>query len=951
MILKKLETFMDEVRAGKREASVVTSHTTGSLSADAKEAWRRLRKELESVGITPTLFDQHRESIIERIQKAMSDGELVEHIDENVSDTTRSIHSTRSLQSINDTAHQGVTVLVQESVQAVTNDVAQQENAELFTESVQRQADDTAQPGNMALVREPVETVVSVAEQRKNTRPVQGLVHRGTNVVSVDDFFQTPLSSSASVLPSLPLRLLGYINGDFVVFNPRDPAFMVGHFDIITYTWGQLTPPYNCGISGVDWEVTISREKLEDVKRLMISSGAQYMWVDSLCINISDKKEMTLEIVKIDRYYRSARMCYILLDMDEVWNPQDIVDDLKFLDHVLSRMNGIELASEVGLSKNVVERLSLWAVDTWKFPIDQSTVRSASIDMGVLNIYATCISRVMSVFNSMYFSRVWTFQEMLLGRNITLWGTNHTNISCIGELDKWSDLVTDATDKAYKLQSWITSPRIINILNTASVSSILRVIEEDRLLLVGLRTEIMGIMSARTDIINGGPSWWQENYKGVSNVFSVISIRPRACPTRRDIFRGLLGVFSGLFTAEEVEREMSGDDIEKISFAFFKRLSIKTGRAWTKLAVSSGEREEWDWIPVVPNYSTYLTTDFFAGVVTLGRLKQNGLVEATAITGINHSPRKYMKIVLREENRGFRFEFQGCNCGKEVKIGVFSSEPIRTQLQPSDVAGNETGRILVQCATILGSIMDPGCDLVQFRRRLLRKLQPHWHVSDASAKPAEWEDRCVSGTGWETPDPLHFKVHNRSMNYRMGEIYDCGSRLQNERTANISCEVRVNCGCTIVAPFSLVFEAITAVEGSFLGVASASLDEDNRICLTDGLGLLQVGDVGKSFELVAFGGDVDSYKAYAQSCRSTTITRPAIPKLPWPVGRALVREGFSPASKGLKGLMKDYGYVETGGSGNLLICRRNRADYYKIIGVCIDEYIKNKGGLHSVTIR
>ncbi|KAL2024220.1 hypothetical protein VTK56DRAFT_9376 [Thermocarpiscus australiensis] len=176
----------------------------------------------------------------------------------------------------------------------------------------------------------------------------------------------------------------------------------------------------------------------------------------------------------------------------------------------------------------------------------------------------------------------------------------------------------------------------------------------------------------------------------------------------------LLGLFSGLFTADEIEdiqrdiKKKNGDAIETFSFAFFKRLSIKTA-------------------------------DCFAAVVNLGRLKRKGLVKTSAIPGI----------------RG------GCNCGKK-----------------------ERGRILVRSATILGSLMDPGGDVVEYRRRLLRKLRPQWRVTDASAKPATWIGRC-----W---------------------------RLENETTANGSCDVRVNCGCTIVAPFSLMMEAITAMEGSSL---------------------------------------------------------------------------------------------------------------------------------------
>ena len=66
-----LRTFIDELRTGKREGSVVSTQTTGSLSADEKEAWRQLRKELESVGITPVAFAQNRAFIVATLQRAI----------------------------------------------------------------------------------------------------------------------------------------------------------------------------------------------------------------------------------------------------------------------------------------------------------------------------------------------------------------------------------------------------------------------------------------------------------------------------------------------------------------------------------------------------------------------------------------------------------------------------------------------------------------------------------------------------------------------------------------------------------------------------------------------------------------------------------------------------------------------------------------------------------------
>lgn len=747
----------------------------------------------------------------------------------------------------------------------------------------------------------------------------------------------------------LPLRLLRQTDGAFALVDPQREG--IDRFDIISYTWGDLEEvAYNCDIPGVDWPVRIAKSKIKDIQRFMIAAEVQYLWVDCLCIRQDDSKEKSAEIAKMFEYYRSADSCHILLDMPEIWEPQAIVDNLKFIDHILSHMGGAAMASEaLTLSQNAVARLNDWAKAPWKFPVPQSLVRSAAIDVGLLNCYSTCISHVRALFRNAYFSRVWTFQEMILGKNVVMWAIDREKISAIGELATWMDLATDSKDKAYKLQDWITGSRVVR---TESANAILGRIVEDQLNLDSLQLQVMGISCARTDIINGGPRWWRENHKGVSNVFSAISITPRNCDQRNkaDIFKGLLGIFSGLFSAQEIDRDLANENIEQASFNFFKQLSIETNHAWTKLAISSGERGEWDWIPVVENYSGVLTTDCFAGVVNIGRLKPKGQAKVQATIGLKGTPRKYLTIRLNQntENNGFHFKFRGCNCGKKVKTGMFSSELIETREHPEEVLRDETGKTLVRCATILASLIDPGGDVVVYRRKLLRKLRPIWVPSDPSAKPPAWEDRCVSGTYWENPSLAYLKTHNMSMNYHMPAIISCGSRLSNESTSNIVCELRVNCGCTIIAPFSLMFEAITAVQGSSLGDLSAEQDADNRITLKDGLGLVQIGDIGKTFNLVAFGGDVGAHKAIASSCRSTKVDKPVIPKLPWPCGRALVKEEFA---HGITDKMRDYGYVETGGSGNLFICRNHLMDQYRIIGVCIDEYIGSEKGEKGVTIR
>jgi hypothetical protein len=189
-------------------------------------------------------------------------------------------------------------------------------------------------------------------------------------------------------------------------------------------------------------------------------------------------------------------------------------------------------------------------------------------------------------------------------------------------------------------------------------------------------------------------------------------------------------------------------------------------------------------------------------------------------------------------------------------------------------------------------------------------------VGDSNARPKNWVDSCVSGTGLGNPDPRLLRIHNASVNYCMPDINFVGSGLENQSTAAISCEVRVKCGCTIVAPFSWIFVSIGVIEGTHIRDMSASVDPDDRIIMTDGIRQLQIHDVGDVLDLICFKGDVDSYKDQAASCRNTKSGRAVVSKLQWPKGRALVREEFS--HDGIKDRIKDYGYLHTGGSGNLL---------------------------------
>ncbi|KAJ3571899.1 hypothetical protein NPX13_g5228 [Xylaria arbuscula] len=759
-------------------------------------------------------------------------------------------------------------------------------------------------------------------------------------------------------MSSTPRYLLHRYNGN--QFSLIETSGRSYHYDIISYCWGKQVDEYDYNhikqkgqsdgldsekdrIEGLDWVITIRREKVNAFKELMRFKDVEYLWTDSLCINKHDKQQESEEMAKMFQYYKQARNCYIMMNMPGRFDPQQISDELKLLDHIMSNIGGASMVIDsMRLSSNLEERLRNWARKPWTCDVlSELAAKSAGMDVGVMNLYNTCISQVKSIFENEYFTRVWTFQEMILGKNLQIVGFTDGQASNIGSLFQWMELARDCQDKAIKIRNWIDGPRVVN---TASIQLVVGLIEDDIAHLSILKTMVMSIDAARIDIINGGPHWWVENQKGISNIFSAISLTPRECSVMHDLFRGLLGIFSGLFTPEEILTEISGNDIDKISFAFFRRLSTQTGVAWTKLSISSRQRGEWDWIPVVEQMRdpmeqcdnaipgagsdtekeiahigvievdkkpkpNHLKTDIFTGVVRLGLLRDFGVANSQGLTGLLGKPRKIMSIYLKEENPYFHFIFKGCNCGQTR--GFFKRKKIPLYNQPIDVTGDETGRKLVECATILGCIMDPAGDVLEYKRRLLNRLAPEWHTTDISAKPFRWPDRCVSGTEWaNVRSPFNLATHSMSMNYRLGAITSCGSRLAKGSTANISCVVRVNCGCTITAPFSLIFEALTSVVGSSLGEASAKVDEADRIILSDGLGLVQIGDLGKTYNLVAFGGDMGFHYTWANACRkSKRPLAPAVPTLP-PRGRALIKSDFKHS---MLHMLRNYGYVTTRG--------------------------------------
>ncbi len=76
---QKLEKYLREVQLGKRPGSIVSLQTVDSLSRGDRAAWRVIRKDLESIGITAEAYETNRDFIRFWLTRALTTRGLEEH--------------------------------------------------------------------------------------------------------------------------------------------------------------------------------------------------------------------------------------------------------------------------------------------------------------------------------------------------------------------------------------------------------------------------------------------------------------------------------------------------------------------------------------------------------------------------------------------------------------------------------------------------------------------------------------------------------------------------------------------------------------------------------------------------------------------------------------------------------------------------------------------------------
>jgi ankyrin repeat protein len=160
---------MDDVRNGRRpEGSIMSGKTVDSLLPDEREAWRQLRKELESAGITPDLFTVHQSFITRTLRDAVNAGAF-EAISEECENTSSDIPSRNSF-STSSRPHsfsalaQNETVIEEESASSLLTERDEQDTQFIFQVSgradqspSRRDLEDLKEPNIHVSAAEPIE--------------------------------------------------------------------------------------------------------------------------------------------------------------------------------------------------------------------------------------------------------------------------------------------------------------------------------------------------------------------------------------------------------------------------------------------------------------------------------------------------------------------------------------------------------------------------------------------------------------------------------------------------------------------------------------------------------------------------------------------------------------------------------------------------------------------------
>ncbi|KAI0847110.1 heterokaryon incompatibility protein-domain-containing protein [Daldinia vernicosa] len=290
-------------------------------------------------------------------------------------------------------------------------------------------------------------------------------------------------------------RLLSLLPGN----DPADPIRcqlqvhsltedgQIPQYTALSYVWGD--PSFDIHVEcdggilpvnrGCFHALRSLRDSLRDLRQC--PAFTPYFWVDAICINQSDKREKSAQVKLMGDIYRSAEtvLCFIGDSYSQ--------EDLYVSNH---------LGSKAGLRQHLLRR-NLGASGGWK------------ADRDILGVNNLRESAVRKLFESQYWTRLWTFQEALLShRKIVFSGTDIIEWESVGTLLQQAAVVKrEGIDhllpKAIHFHSLTTTSPMLRLLLDGNNANITRSL--NKTYTQSLSLEISRILSFSSELKTSDP--------------------------------------------------------------------------------------------------------------------------------------------------------------------------------------------------------------------------------------------------------------------------------------------------------------------------------------------------------------------------------------------------------------------------------------------------------------
>ncbi|EXJ61542.1 hypothetical protein A1O7_01970 [Cladophialophora yegresii CBS 114405] len=206
------------------------------------------------------------------------------------------------------------------------------------------------------------------------------------------------------------------------------PSPTSAQFEALSYVWGDTTKSNSISCNG--FEFTITESLYTALTHLRYPDSWRRIWVDQLCINQLENQELMKQVAMMGKLYSSA--CRVI-----IW----LGDFIEFKSRPLRLpsllFKAADASKKVTAATNHATITSTSSLDSQSYPTTRPKNRR--------NNTPPALKHALSIFQHVYFSRKWTFQEIVLAK---------AAIICCGDLEMaWSDLSLWYFHYASKLRS------------------------------------------------------------------------------------------------------------------------------------------------------------------------------------------------------------------------------------------------------------------------------------------------------------------------------------------------------------------------------------------------------------------------------------------------------------------------------------------------------------------